>query len=891
MTVLKRLFLAFVLVAAAAASARAQTPAHDARLILTAADQTGGILPGATVTVTGIEAATKTAAPIVVQTADRGTATIEKLVAGKYSVRVEMDGFAPTVMPELKLVKGDTKRTITMALKSMSDSVTVQVDKLTAAIDRNFTFGSALTREQIEALPDDPAELEKALKEMAGSDAIIKVDSFEGGKLPDKSQIKAIHISRDQFAAENHYAGGISIDIVTQAGSGPFRMNSSYNLRDSSMDGKNPLIGAKGPTRNQNFNFGGSGTVIPRRLSVSMNAGVRNSFSTPLLFADTAEGRVSKPAGLRSPSTSYNVYVDMTYALTKDQTMRVYYSQMNFEDKNQGVGGYSFSDRAFSSKSNFHSIRGQEAGPLGRRFVTNTKFAYIWTDSTTTSASDALTEIVNEAFTIGGAQRKGGRRTKEFMLQSDLDYVRGMHTVRLGALLNGGNYHSDDSSNYVGTYVFDSLAAYAAGAPRSFTKRIGDPLIDYSNVQAGIYLQDDIRVRKNLSFSPGVRYEVQSHLRDYAAVGPRFGVTYSPFKSGKTSLRASWGIFYDWFGSSTYEQSLRVDGFRQRDLIIANPVYPNAGAAGIVTTTNRYLVDPGLKMSRNMRLSAGIDQTFTPRLRFSATYSYTEIDHAFRGENLNRPVNGVRPDPNFANVIRVLSDGQGRQHQFSVNGSWQFAAPSQALQAARFNIRRGSISVNYFTAKVRSNYEGAFSTPASGDIANEWGPSFGDIRHRVFLSINSSALRNLSAGVNVSAATGSPYNITTGLDDNGDLIFNDRPLGYERNAGRGKGQWTVNANLSYNVTFGKNKGAAGGGSPAGPIMISPGSDPRALETMIRGALSQPSRYRMSIFVSASNLTNHANPVGWVGNMRSRNFGGYTAVSGVRQVNIGLNFGF
>ena len=74
-------------------------------------------------------------------------------------------------------------------------------------------------------------------------------------------------------------------------------------------------------------------------------------------------------------------------------------------------------------------------------------------------------------------------------------------------------------------------------------------------------------------------------------------------------------------------------------------------------------------------------------------------------------------------------------------------------------------------------------------------------------------------------------------------------------------------------------------------MISPGGDARALETMIRGAMSAPARYRMSIFVSASNLTNHANPVGWVGNMRSSNFGGYTAVSGVRQVNIGINFGF
>lgn len=885
MTVFRRLLLSFVLVAAAAAAAVAQTPARNARLILTAADQTGAVLPGATVTITGTEDATKTAAPVVTYTSDRGIATVPNLVAGKYSVRVEMDGFAPTVMPELRLVKGETKRTITMALKAMSDSVTVQVDKVSAALDRNFTFGSALTREQIDALPDDPAELEKALRDMAGSDAVIKVDSFEGGKLPDKSLIKAIHISRDQFAAENHYAFGISIDIVTQAGSGPFRMNSNYSLRDSSMDGKNPLIGAKGPTRSQNFNFGGSGTLIPNRLSISANGGARTSFSTPLLNAQTADGLVSRPAGLRSLSTSLNFYADMTYALTKDQTLRVYYSQSNYEDKNQGVGGYSFSDRAFSSMDHYHQIRGQEAGPLGRRFVTNTKFSYSWTDSSTTSASDALTQIVNQAFTIGGAQRKGGRTTKEFMVQSDLDYVRGMHTVRVGAVVNGGNYHSDDSSNFVGTYVFDSLASYQAGTPRSFTKRVGDPLIDYMNVQAGVYVQDDIRIRKNLSISPGIRYEVQTHLRDYAAIGPRFGVTYSPGKGGKTSLRGSWGIFYDWLSSGTYEQSLRIDGFKQREIIIANPTYPNAGDSGTLSATNRYLIDPNLTMSRNMRLSAGIDQTFTPRLRFSATYSYTQIDHAFRGENLNTPVNGVRPDPTFANVIRVLSDGQGRQHQLSVNGGWQFAAPSPALQAARFNIRRGSINVNYVTAKVRNNYDGAFSAPATGGIANEWGPAFGDIRRRVNLSINSSALKNLNVGVSLSASSGSPYNITTGLDDNGDLIFNDRPLGYERNAGRGTGQWNMNANLSYNLMFGTN--TSGRAGAPGIMISSMGGGPMTVSSVA----PPPGRYRASIFISAFNVTNHANPVGWVGNMSARNFGGYTAVSGVRQVNIGINFGF
>src|SRR6185436_7012180 len=241
-------------------------------------------------------------------------------------------------------------------------------------------------------------------------------------------------------------------------------------------------------------------------------------------------------------------------------------------------------------------------------------------------------------------------------VQSDLDYVRGMHTFRLGVLLNGGHYRSDDSSNYNGTYTFESIEAFNAGTPRSFTRRIGDPLIEYSNVQAGIYLQDDIRVRKNLSFSPGLRYEVQTHLRDWKALGPRFGFTWAPFKSGKTSIRARAGVFYDWLSTGIYEQALRVDGFRQQELSILNPSYPNPGSLGSLSIGNKYLIDPALDLPRNVRFSGGIDRQIGTRARISSTYSYTKISRSFRGENLNAPVSGVRPNPAFNNVVNVVAD-------------------------------------------------------------------------------------------------------------------------------------------------------------------------------------------------------------------------------------------
>ncbi len=86
-----------------------------------------------------------------------------------------------------------------------------------------------------------------------------------------------------------------------------------------------------------------------------------------------------------------------------------------------------------------------------------------------------------------------------------------------------------------------------------------------------------------------MRYEVQTHLDDYNNFAPRFGVTWSPFKSGRTTLRASAGIFYDWLSTGTYEQTLRVDGFRQQELNILDPFYPDPGDDGIVAADQPVL--------------------------------------------------------------------------------------------------------------------------------------------------------------------------------------------------------------------------------------------------------------------------------------------------------------
>jgi hypothetical protein len=229
----------------------------------------------------------------------------------------------------------------------------------------------------------------------------------------------------------------------------------------------------------------------------------------------------------------------LDYAVTLDQTLRFGYSLTRIASDNLGVGGYSGPDHAYSTDTEVNTFRVQHFGPVGRRAFSRSRLQLIQSDTGSQSAVEAPTIQVLDSFTSGGAQQAGGNHATTIDAASDLDYVVGRHSLRAGFVLDATHYRSDATSNYLGTYTFDSLTAYEANQPSNYSRRIGDPSIVYDNVQAGFYVQDDIRVRKNLSLTPGLRYELQSHVNDRANVGPRFGFTWAPTVSGQTTIRGS----------------------------------------------------------------------------------------------------------------------------------------------------------------------------------------------------------------------------------------------------------------------------------------------------------------------------------------------------------------
>jgi hypothetical protein len=874
------LCLVAIVMAVVASVAGAQPAAGRARLLVTVLDQTDAVLPGATVVVAGQDGALS-AVHHELRASGTGVAVVGDLAPGRYTVRVEFAGFQTALVRDVRLRAGDNWRTVVLSLKKHDEDVTVTRDKQSEAIDpRGAAFSTVLTREQIEALPDDPDEMEDALKAMAPPGATIRVDGFTGGRLPPKSQIRSIRLPRlDMFAAQNHggMSGALFIDIMTMPGAGPMRGSADFSFLDDAMEARNPMTPTKGDEQLRQAGVTLSGTITPNKTSFSMSAGGASQyFSSNVLAA--LPGGTTFAAPYRQPQDRWNVSARIDHVIKKDHAVRLSFDRTNVEQRDLGVGGFNLSERGYTNTASTNTVRLSENGPFRRRFFTESRLQVQWSDTSFVSDDEAVTLQVNDAFTSGGAQIRGGRRDVTFEAASDLDYVRGNHSWRTGFLLEGGRHTSDDTSNYLGTYTFASLADYEAGRPASYTRRVGDPYVQYAQVQVAAYVQDDWRILRSLLVSAGARYGAQTHVPDAWNLSPRVSAAWSPRRNGSLTFRVSYGYFYDWIATDTYKQTLLVDGYHLRELNVQNPSYPDPGTSGVTPATNRYLWSDGLSLPNAQRFSVAVDRVLSPNSRLTVAYTAGFGVGLLRSRNLNAPVAGVRPDPAFATVFELVSDASSRQQ--ALNVAWNLN---------KMNWHRLLMFANYTLSSSRTNTSGAFSIPASGDdLAGEWGPSGSDARHRLGAMVNAQPIANLTVAVNISARSALPYNITTGRDDNGDGVFNDRPAGISRNSARGSATVDVGGRVAYGWGFGPAR--TGGGAGGAQIVVVSGGAGGAMAPAFGGGPSDR-RFRLELYASAQNLLNRTNFTSYSGVLISPLFGQPTSAGTARRMQTGVRFSF
>ena len=827
----------------------------QAQLRLTVVDQTGGGVPQASVRITRADGTT-----LDLNADSRGVVTIPALPVGPLQLHVEFPGFVSHDRAVV-LRRGNNSETVTLVLAALEEEVLV-TDTASTGDLRGNSMTTVLEEEELAALSDDPEELAAQLEALTGgAGAVFQVDGFRGGRLPGRDEIRQVRFRNNSFAADNHDAGRSQVEIVTRPGLTAWSGNANFGLRSDVLNARNAFARTETPEQFRRFTMGMRGPLARNRTSLRFSVDGNRSFDSGTIVALAPEGRVADQ--VRRPFEQTHFSVGLDHGLTRNSTVRVEYRAGDDDRRNLGVGDFNLAERAYTRSSREQRLRTSIQTVLGRANLNELRVQFNARESVSESASDAVTIVVIDAFSRGGAGVSSRGTTRNLEVGDNYDFSIGAHSMRVGALFEADNFQNFDARNAAGTFTFGSLEAFLAGRPNTFTQRLGQVDTQFTQYQLGVYWQDDVRIRRTLSLSVGVRQELQNHVDDAINLMPRVGFTWNAFGS-RTVVRGGYGIFHDWYDSNLHDQTLRVDGRTQRDLLVLNPGYPDpiGGVSAIVLPGGRVQAAADRELPYVHQASIGVERPITPTLNVQASYLFLRGRNQMRSRNINAPdASGVRPEPNIGTVTQIESTGRTSNDRLTVNLSYRVPA------------KRIFMNANYTLANMKNVADNPLSLPANSlDPDAEWGPASQDIRHRFYAMMTIPVWLGLRANITTNASSAAPYTITTGRDDNGDGVSNDRPPGVGRNAARGAGRWELSTRVTKTIGFGGQRS----GEPAR-----------------RGFAGDPADQRFSVefYVQAFNVLNRINYANFSGNLQSPFFGLPTSAAQARRVEVGTQFRF
>jgi hypothetical protein len=748
---------------------------------------------------------------------------------------------------------------------------------------------------------------------MAGPGAQIFIDGFRGGRLPPKDQIQQIRFHTNSFSAEYHEAGMVRVEVITKPGMGGWRGMTNVGFRDESLNAKNAFAPTKGAEQMKRYMLSFSGPLAKGKTGLSLSFDGNNSYDSRTINAFTPAGSVSGVAQTPTDAANFSARVD--HQITAGSQLHAEYAHRLQNRDNLGVGDFDLPERAYATDFTTDMLRVRNTGIIGKKVFSELRFELNRTSNASTSMTQLPIVRVNDAFTAGGAGQSGVRNAREMEIAQNFDFTIGRkHSMRAGLLFETGWWDSNQRTNTLGTYTFISLDAYNAGKPATYTIRVGDPIVSYQQTKAGWFLQDDFRPARTLQMSFGLRQELQTQVDSKWHLAPRGAFTWNATK--KMTVRGGYGIFYDWYESNLYEQTIRVDGEHQVDVVVQNPGFPvlEGGGTRLPASVIRAAT---LDQPLIQQASVGFEKPLTPWMDLRSDYMWTRGSRTLRSINVNAPINGVRPDASVGNITEIQSSGKRASDRFTV-----------AINA-RQPQRRIIGMVMYQLASARNYADGATSLPSNSNDPNaDWGPSAQDVRHRIFFNLNMPLTRGVRMGLNVQGSSALPYSVTTGRDENGDTIFNDRPLGVARNSERGASQWTANLRLNKSIGLGGPRtgtpgpfgmplppppsqsarltgsagfagaaGSAGSGSAGstntfsqrGPGGGGPGGGGDGPQMVVMEGNN--AKYRLDIYLNVQNAFNNVNYNAFVGNLLSPFYGTATSAGPARRVEVGFSLGF
>ena len=920
------------------------------RLYGTVTDPSGATVVDATVIAVSPDGQSKAAT-----TTRTGSYEINGLAPGTYTLTVSAAGFSSYAKEAVAVVAGESQQA-NISLSIAVEKEKIDVTEQGTGVDTNPVNNAGaiiLSGKDLDALPDDPDELQTDLEALAGPSAgpnggQIYIDGFSAGQLPPKSSIREIRINQNPFSAEYDKLGYGRIEIFTKPGTDKYHGQVSVMGNSSAFNSQNPfLLGTEPPYHSLQY-MGNVGGPLGKKASFFLDVQRRNIDEVAVVNATVPnpDPSCTDPSCLGlpfstavpNPHARTNISPRLDFQISKNNTLTTRYQYFRNTEENDNVGQLFLPDQGVNTSSTEHTFQISDTQVLSAKVVNETRFQYLRENTREVPLSTGPTVTVLGAFTQGGSA--GGTSTDQqdhYELQNYTSVAHGNHFLKFGGRLRAVHDVELSATNFNGTWTFQDLAAFSQGTALQFsinavpgTATSTIPTVTANVVDAGLYIQDDWRLRPNLTISAGLRFETQNAIGDHGNWAPRisaaWGIGGGQKSAAKTVLRAGFGMFYDRFTEPSVIQAERLNGVTQLQYIVTTnlhyPTLPSPAELQLSSPTT-YQIDPRLRAPYIMQTAVSLERQLSKSATVTASYLNSRGFRQLLTRNINAPLPGTfdpdnptcdnRPTLACNNIYQYESEGVFRQNQLIVNG----------------NIRAGArltLFAYYTLNNVHSNVSSLGGFPSNQyNLDQDYGRPTYDIHQRVFLGGSISLPYGFRASPFMIASSGVPYNITIGRDVNGDSLFNDRPafatdltpperrvatrfgtFDTQPTSGEtivpinyvtGPTQFTLNLRLSKTFGFGKETGAANnqsGGPPGGPGGGSSGGGggrgpggggggfgggPRAGMGAIFGPGTTNHRCNLTLSVNARNVLNRVNLSSPIGNLSSPFFGQSISLAG------------
>src|ERR1017187_77941 len=750
-------------------------------------DQSGAVIPGASVTLTGAAGLVKTTAAD-----DHGRYVFADLVPGDYVLQVSAPQLVLPRPAKVALKPGLHTLNLQLTVASIAEKLTVQEDAGPSISTGASNNASALVLQgdDLQALSDDPNDLEEDLQALAGPSAgpnggSLFIDGFSGGELPAKQSIREIRINQNPFSAEYDKLGYGRIEIFTKPGMDKYRATVDYNLGTEVWNSRNPYSAQKAPFLLNEFEGNGGGP-IGKRASFTLDAQrnmVDNGSITNGVTLDPNLAIVPFSTVVVTPGRFTRATPRVDYRLDDNNTLTVRYGFTHSDARDAGIGGFDLISRGYHNQFTNQTVQVAETAVLGTS-VNETRFQYFRNASQMIANSDSPELQVLGAFNGGGSLYGRTFDTQNsFELQNYTSMLRGSHSLKFGMRLRGQTHDSVAPQNFNGTFTFGggalapvldaneqpvldttgqpvvapitsieryqrTLLLQQLGLPPSqiralgggatqFSINAGTPELAVHQMDVGFFAGDEWRVRPNFTLSLGLRYEAQTNIHDWRDFAPRLALAWAPGRpaSGraKTVLRAGFGMFYDRFALANTLTARRYNGMVQQQYVVTNPdFFPNLPSASVLATFQAGQsieeVSSKLRAPYLMQSAVSLERQLPWNTTLAVTYTNAHGLHLFRSNDINAPLPGTyNPNVQGSGVFPL-----GHPGPLDLMESAGLYNQNQLIANINAKLNAGfSLFGFYVLNRAMSNTDGIGTFPANPySFQGEYGPAATDVRHR-----------------------------------------------------------------------------------------------------------------------------------------------------------------